>query len=177
MYKQIETGTIEKGKIQQVFACIYAPEAKPYINYDPMPELKDVNVPLVLMSMRWDGTIGFPGGHTDGQDLQTALIREMFEEINADAVDARRFEPLATFASDRHNIHSFSYRVTENEIRRLQILSMGAPHFISENQGCFLTQIFDDKGKGYSQLLKNNFCATARMELELLVSSKGLLNK
>jgi ADP-ribose pyrophosphatase YjhB (NUDIX family) len=172
-YKQIPHGTIEKGKRQLVFVCLYTKHSKPFKNYEyASVELKDKSIPLVLMLLRQDGSLGFPGGGVEkGEDLVTALSREVREEINY-RLDVNKLKPLMSFSTLASNFHSFSYEVnSEEDIRKIQQDALYAQHFLSENGGCVLQQVIDYKGKGYPNFLKNNFCSSAKMEFEELIKN------
>lgn len=172
-YRRIETLKQEHGKAQMVFCAIYA-KAKPYLNYAHVPKAnRGVDIPLVLMLLRWDGYIGFPGGHVDeGESLTEAAVRELKEEINLD-VHEDDLTPLATFTGDGINIHSFCMDVYEEEIRLMIRNAVDAEHFLSENQGCFAMQVANfERNNGLDQFRRNNFKATALMELDVLIAEK-----
>jgi U8 snoRNA-decapping enzyme len=179
-YIKIPTGLIEKGKFQTAFLAIYTKNAKPFYNYEGIPEhVKNANVPTIIMQMRTDGSIGFVGGYVnDGETVQEGLLREIIEEIGAN-LDVARIEPLATFMTEKVNIHSFCYEVEDlKTIMEIQAKSLTAVHNPAEHGGCFLHKIVNyDLCKGHSNFLKNQFSGTAKQELKILVKEKGLLVK
>jgi hypothetical protein len=85
-YNRIDTGNIQKGKSQMVFACLYTKNAAPYKQYPHIPEQdRNKTIPLVLMQVRWDGRLGFPGGEAEpGENLLVAIQRELGEELDLD---------------------------------------------------------------------------------------------
>jgi U8 snoRNA-decapping enzyme len=177
MYKFIETGKRHPRMVDMVFGAIYCEAATPNRYYTGVPkERRGDKIPLVLMLLRWDGCIGFPGGKVDsGEDLETALKRELREEINFN-VDLRKAKllcSLATESNDRH-IHCYEYNVgDESWFRHAITQAAQAEHFLSESQGCFGVQIAHfEGGGGIYDFLKNNFKATAKMELECLIRTK-----
>jgi U8 snoRNA-decapping enzyme len=174
MYHFIETGKRHPDNTDMVFGAIFAADAKPYRQYTQVPKSeRGKNIPLVLMMMRWDGLIGFPGGKVDpGESLEKALWRELQEEVNIGSLpgyDPKLLCSLATDSGDRH-IHCYEIPVAESTIRNIIQFAAHGEHFISENQGCFAVQVaYFDKGGGILEFMKHNFKATAKMELEALI--------
>jgi len=178
MYKFIETGKRHSRMVDMVFGAIYCEgeAATAHGYYTGVPkELRGDQIPLVLMLLRWDGFVGFPGGKVDeGEDLITALRRELREEINfnVDPKKANLLCSLATQNDDRH-IHCYEYNVGKSWFRHAITQAAQAEHFLSETQGCFGVQVAHfEGGGGIYDFLKNNFKATAKMELECLIRTK-----
>lgn len=172
MHKTIAPMTIEPGKRQMVFGAIYT-KTQPYLHYKEIPkEKRGIKIPLVLMIMRWDGWIGFPGGNVDpGESLYEALGREMVEEINYKPDKVELFKPMISFSLQDRNIHAFKHQVYKEEMIEIIRNATYGEHFLSENQGCFALQIanFEDN-KGISQFMNHNYKATAKAELIQLIS-------
>ena len=177
---KIKTGLIEEGKSQSVFLIPFARKCQVYkYYYETGPQQREMLIPLVLMQLRWDGTLGFPGGLVNkGEDLIKALIREAKEEfaliINEKL--SKEIKPLSTYSDDSINIHSYYLEVNYEKIKEMQENSFRAKHFYCENQGCILPQIADFKGKGIKKFLTNNFYLTAKEELIDLINTENLLN-
>ena len=180
MYTKIKTGLIEDWKSQSVFLIPFARECQVYKYYDETgPQQREIIIPLVLMQLRWDGTLGFLGGLVNkGEDLIKALIREAKEEfaliINKEL--SKEIKLLSTYGDDSINIHSYYLEVSYERIKEIQRNSFGAKHFYSENQGCILPQIADFKGEGIKKFLTNNFYLTAKEELKDLIKKENLLD-
>jgi U8 snoRNA-decapping enzyme len=134
-------------------------------------------VPLVLMHMRWDGFVGFPGGKVDeGEELLDGLVRELKEEYNFDV--NHRAVHLCSHADNHGELHThnFEIRVNELEMREAIIAATEARNFLSEVQGIFAVQVAEFEANiGYSQFRKNNFKASAGMQLDALVKRHGWL--
>ncbi len=174
MYHFIETGLRHPENTDMVFAAIYSDPGTPgpHIN---VPRTQRGQVPLVVMLLRWDGFIGFPGGRVEpGEDLLTALRRELFEEIACEKEYRNAtLEPLcslATDAGDRH-IHCYEYKLECDKcIQRVIHRAPLARGFLKEVQGAFAVQVAHfESGGGIMDFLQNKFRATAKMELEHLI--------
>lgn len=173
MYKFIETGKRHSENTDMVFVAIHCPKSIPYEHYHYVPKAeRGKNIPLVLMLMRWDGCIGFPGGTVDpGETLMQALVREAKEEINFN-LDPERATPLCSLAhldGVRH-IHCYEYPCVQPELLSVMTNAMNAEHFLAECQGCFAVQVANfEGGGGIGQFLAHQFKATAKMELVYLI--------
>ena len=183
MYKFIETGKRHPDKTDMVFAAIYCEAgtvhlAPPYIN---VPKgLRGTPLPLVLMMLRWDGCIGFPGGKVESrEELLIALRRECEEEVNFkfSHVNSRLalLCSLATLNDDRH-IHCYEYQISNNAMIEAVRQATEGEHFMHECMGCVTVPIANfEGGGGVIEFFKHNFKATAKMELECLIKRKGWL--
>jgi U8 snoRNA-decapping enzyme len=179
VYTLIETGKRHSKLADMVFVALHCAESIPYRNYTHVPKKeRGKKIPLVLMLMRWDGCIGFPGGNVDpGEDLSGAVLREAMEEINYD-LDPVRVRPLCSFAPEGKepamHIHCFECPITQDEMVAAISGAPLAEHFLAETQGCFAVQVARFKGGvGIDDYLKHNFKATAKMELEALIKKHG----
>lgn len=180
MFFHIEPGLRHLENRDMVFGAIYCDAAEPYIKYDQVdPKDRGRKIPLVLMLLRWDGCIGFPGGKVDaGETLMQAFCRELSEEINfiPHEINATL---LCSFTDETDNmhIHCFEYQVSEYLLREIIQDASEAEHFLAETQGVFAAQIAEFKGRGgFSEFRKNNFKATAGMELDFLVKKHEWLS-
>lgn len=170
-FKLIETGQLGKkvGKRDMVFSIIYTKTAQPYLYYRELPEKdRPMNIPLVLIQARWDGKLGFCGGHVDTEDksLKEAVLREMYEEINFDA-NMDNLVPFKTFANEKVHIHSFLYEVDEKKIKKIYRNSQDADHFGAENCGSIIMQIHE---KSIPALMKGCWSGTAKEELKAFIT-------
>lgn len=175
MYNKIETGTVEKGKLQCVFLLIYCRDGKPHKKYS-LPNGRKL-IPKVLSLNRHDGFVGFIGGKVDpGETLIEGLIREVEEETGLILSPTLPIEPLATYSDKEANIHSFSLEVTVNELLDMATIISKSENFGIEITGFALNHIEEYiSSGGLEQVLNQNWKATGRFELIELIKQKELL--
>lgn len=172
-FRQCNGLEINEKKLNCVFMSFYT-----HLNVKDKYKGKTELVPAVLMQMRVDGAIGFPGGKVEKTDytknlneyrLKKALMRELKEEINLDMrLDFSKINHLSTFASNELYIHNFSYKLTEEEFMKVFEQS-NKPLNIAENAGCIICLLNNfGHGQGYRNFQKNNFKATSLAELRML---------
>lgn len=192
MTEKVKTGLTGNGdELNCVFVSILAKNVQPYINYREPKNLrrKDLKVPIVLAQMRWDGSIGFPGGKVDDTDkingvvtrdsLINALCREINEEINIplDKIDKNNFQELCTFKDTKEDtgesiyIHNFIYKVEEKDLIPILKNALNSPNIISENCGNILLHLVDySDSKGLNNLLSHRYSGSAKEELLELIN-------
>ena len=170
MYKKIKTGMIEDNKLQCVFILIYCKDGKPH--------KQDGTIPIILTINRHDGYIGFVGGKVEkNETLLEGLYREVKEEIGY-SIDINNVKPLATYTDENSNIHSFKYLVDYETIKNITKDIMLSEHYGIEITGFSLNHIKEyQDSKGIKQLLKQNWTATSKLELNQLIKDEKLLNK
>lgn len=156
-----------------------------YANYPEVAEaFRNVPIPLLLMTSRWDGHIGFPGGYAEqGETLRDTCIREAYEELG-----------ITLSADEIHKLRAVSLHETADKTIVLYTLHVGmdralemmhgaryAPHFLSETCGVMLQQVANfnmgnGKVKGYAEFIKNNFAPTAEAQVKDLMRYRGWLD-
>lgn len=180
-----------EGKKDMVFAIIYTEEAKPYLHYSYFlnnkdPELRakaNLNVPCVLAQVRWDGKFGFVGGHVEEwhNSLLEGLHDELHEEIGWDLTLEELTAiavPHATYTNGSVNISSYKIKVDYETLKMLQANADKGEHFLAENCGNVILQVFDNgKINSYQNIMNQTFSGTGNLEFAKLVEDEQLLDK
>lgn len=166
---------------QMVFCIVHAPHSQPWSDYEALnnqPEKQEAIIPVVIQMMRWDGWIGNPGGFVDADEsLQTAMLRELKEELNFEPAPDR-LRPLISHqntARGKFFIHCFECEVSEAELRQILKNQHQAEHYFSEGTA-FAVQLiqFPAPVCGLSEYMQHNFKATAKIELQALLERYSL---
>jgi U8 snoRNA-decapping enzyme len=156
-------------KKQAAFLALYT-EHPIYENYLEIPEAsRKMNVPLVLMVHRWDGTIGFPGGIVEeGENIRQALLREIMEEIGHD-ITAYRND--AEFVCSHHvssslETHLFALKISFEEYRTIMQNFPQSKHVLSEITGLISPHFrnYPDH-RVFNQFLNSNFAPGVKDEI------------
>ncbi|XP_046561154.1 LOW QUALITY PROTEIN: U8 snoRNA-decapping enzyme-like [Haliotis rubra] len=138
----------------------------------------------VLMQMRFDGVIGFPGGLVEkGEDPVCGLNREMEEEICLD-LTSHRFtdqDHVVSFLNEDKSLvlHFYKKEVSLEEFKALEIQNLQAPEYGIETYGIVRPPLFTmgDGLRGFPAFLANHFAGNAREELVIGLSLSNLLSQ
>ncbi|KAM6160204.1 U8 snoRNA-decapping enzyme [Erethizon dorsatum] len=154
--------------------------------YAPDPGMLFGRIPLryaVLMQMRFDGRLGFPGGFVDSQDstLEDGLNRELREELGeaVSAFSVERTDYCSSHAGTRPRVvtHFYTKRLT---LEQLEAVEAGAPkakdHGL-EVLGLVRVPLYTlrDGVGGLPAFLENSFIGVAREQLLEALQDLGLL--
>ncbi|XP_006056308.3 U8 snoRNA-decapping enzyme isoform X2 [Bubalus bubalis] len=154
--------------------------------YAPNPGLLFGRIPLryaVLMQMRFDGRLGFPGGFVDLRDgsLEDGLNRELGEELGeaAGAFRVERADYRSSHAGSRPRVvaHFYTKLLT---LEQLTAVEMGAPRARDhglEVLGLVRVPLYTlrDGVGGLPAFLENTFIGNAREQLLEAIQNLGLL--
>lgn len=161
-------------KRQAAFLALYNsgyPLYRDYTNLSKVPNPEE-KIPTILMINRWDGKIGFPGGHVDpGESPLEALKRELLEEINYEV----RKEPTFVCRIEAPNtiLHFYAQEIPDfKELKSIVRQSLAARHYGSEVTGVFLQHLKtykDDKGLA-TFLQGSNLVYGVKQEIEDLLA-------
>lgn len=188
-FKELNKNEILQDKPHCVFVSIVCRNAEPFKKNKEEKKYrnKDKKVTLCLMQMRWDGSLGFPGGKIDNNEIENnivteeilinGLIREMEEEIglNRNKINPNNFKKLCTFTDDKFYIHNYIYDVDFEEFEYIFKNSINSQNIISENCGSVVLHLTDySSDKGIPNLLQHRYSATAKLELLKLLNFLGL---
>ncbi|XP_031564619.1 U8 snoRNA-decapping enzyme-like [Actinia tenebrosa] len=145
----------------------------------------------VLMQLRFDGTIGFPGGFVDSDEsLETAVNREVTEELG------KTTEPLLItqenyvvthlyeeFVAEldmtkRLCLHFFAKKITPKQFLELETRKEDMSNIDFEVLGTIRCPLYTlrDKQGGLPSFLKNNFVGCARQQLLIGIAREELLS-
>ncbi|XP_021374732.1 uncharacterized protein LOC110464043 isoform X2 [Mizuhopecten yessoensis] len=126
----------------------------------------------ILMQMRFDGVIGFPGGLVDpGEDPVEAANREMVEEVGLDLTkhSISKDNHITSFFNARKSLvlHFFGLEVTLGEFCDIERRNLQAPDYGSETLGLIRPPLYTmgDNYRGLPAFLSNGFAGNARDEL------------
>ncbi|XP_060083283.1 U8 snoRNA-decapping enzyme-like [Ylistrum balloti] len=128
----------------------------------------------ILMQMRFDGVIGFPGGLVDpGENPVEAANREMVEEIGLDLKkhSITKDNHIVSYFNDKKSLvlHFFGLEVTLEEFCAIELQNLQAPDYGSETLGILRPPLYTmgDNYRGLPAFLSNSFAGNARDELLL----------
>ncbi|XP_050996110.1 U8 snoRNA-decapping enzyme [Acomys russatus] len=147
-------------------ALLYAPDPRKLFGRFPTRF-------AVLMQMRFDGRLGFPGGFVDAQDssLEDGLNRELLEELG-DAVSAFRVERSdyrSSHIAPRPRVvaHFYAKRLTLEQLQAVEARAPQAKDHGLEVLGLVRVPLYilRDGGGGLPSFLENSFIGAAREQL------------
>jgi hypothetical protein len=176
--KKIRFGCGDPAKKRGVFAAITA-VSRIYEGYeDPSMSAEDKQrlYPLVLMMQRWDGTIGFVGGFTDGRNPMMQLVDEIYEELGMRDVKASDFEPLVSHEAEDIIVDLYRCNVGKGPtdvipVRHLRRVIEGAAmakHSISEGAAFWAHLVDYGRGRGFPALRRSSLATAVGEELDVL---------
>lgn len=170
--------TANPARRSAAHVAIYHRGHRLYETYKPSAPSKAVAeavIPTVLMVNRWDGRIGFPGGHVDpGETPAQAAIRELREEINFTVDSEDQLKHLGVWEGPTTDLHFFAMELPSPDFQDFKNAvrdATSAEHFGSEITGVFLQHLWTyDNGMGLTTFLQsaNLVYAVSKQLQELL---------
>ncbi|XP_031199438.1 U8 snoRNA-decapping enzyme [Mastomys coucha] len=147
-------------------ALLYAPDPRKLFGRIPMRF-------AVLMQMRFDGRLGFPGGFVDAQDscLEDGLNRELREELgeatSAFRVERSDYRSSHIAARPRVVAHFYAKRLTLEQLQTVEARAPQAKDHGLEVLGLVRVPLYilRDGGGGLPAFLENSFIGAAREQL------------
>nr|XP_002125879.2 U8 snoRNA-decapping enzyme-like [Ciona intestinalis] len=137
----------------------------------------------VMMQLRFDGTLGFPGGFVDGgENLENGLNRELYEEIGL--TQANHFTETDYFGSWYHEHirlmdHFYVKKLTENDFVKLENRTLECHDWGGETMGIIRVPLQkSSKNPNFyslSQFFQHNFIGNAKHQLIQVLVEKNIL--
>lgn len=138
----------------------------------------------VLMQMRFDGHLGFPGGIIEpGEEVLLGLIREMVEEINfdSDKIMLSEHNHVVTHWNPKGKIllHFYALEVTEEQIRTIEHRALDSIDFGEEVMGMFRVPLYtmSDGCRGFPTFIKHSFVGSAYAQLRRGLLHAGIMSE
>lgn len=138
----------------------------------------------ILMQIRFDGYLGFPGGKVDEhEDIVSALNRELKEEIDLDLEKhkVKLEDHVVTHVNDKLNLvtHFFFLHVTYQEFKEIERCALEAEHFGEEVLGITRVPLYTmaDDYHGLPVFLTHRFIGNCREQLLKALEFRNILNE
>ncbi|KAK9499324.1 hypothetical protein O3M35_002377 [Rhynocoris fuscipes] len=134
---------------------------------------------IILMQLRFDGHIGFPGGVVDaGENVEEALNRELSEEMDIPASVMMEIEDRKFIHYNKKRsllLHFFIKQVSPELLRNIELRSTKALEYGNEVLGVLRVPLYTmgDGYRGFPAFLQNKFIGNAKYQL---IESLKLLN-
>ncbi|CAL8103683.1 unnamed protein product [Calicophoron daubneyi] len=127
----------------------------------------------VMMQIRFDGDIGFPGGLIEPEDesLTAGLNREVLEEMGSGSPSLKFEESDFLFAhrclETGRVLYFYAKRISPEEFRELELNVLKAEEYGKETLGVLRVPLYtmDDGFRGLPQFLTNSFSGNAKLQL------------
>ncbi|XP_071178544.1 U8 snoRNA-decapping enzyme-like [Mytilus edulis] len=126
----------------------------------------------IMMQMRFDGLIGFPGGLVDpGENPLDGVNRELEEEIGLDLCKHKLqdSDQVVSFVNKRKNLvlHFYGKEVTVNDFSEIEMKTLSAPDYGNETLGMIRPPLYTmgDRYRGLPAFLSNSYAGNSRQEL------------
>ncbi|XP_022342132.2 U8 snoRNA-decapping enzyme-like [Crassostrea virginica] len=138
----------------------------------------------VLMQMRFDGLLGFPGGLVDpGEHPLQSANRELEEEIGLDLTKCQLSDSdhVVSFVNKNKKLvlHFYGKEVTLSLFQEIELGNLKAPDYGSETLGIIRPPLFTmgDGYRGLPAFLSNSFAGNARQEFLIGLQHYKLLSE
>ncbi|PSN48637.1 U8 snoRNA-decapping enzyme [Blattella germanica] len=127
---------------------------------------------IILMQMRFDGYIGFPGGLIDeGEDIVFGLNRELVEEMHIDInkYPVKEENHVVTHWCPSQNLvlHFYALELPISDLKSIEESAMKAHDYGTETLGTIRLPLYTmgDGYRGFPAFLANNFVGNSKEQL------------
>ncbi|XP_063064172.1 U8 snoRNA-decapping enzyme [Engraulis encrasicolus] len=137
---------------------------------------------IVLMQMRFDGLLGFPGGLVDpsSESLEAGLMRELKEELGIAVPVTPQDHVVSCHAPSCPTLitHFYVKKMEESQIRELEraAVTMATDHGLEVMGMVRVPLYFLKKGGGLPSFLSHSFIGNSRAQLLSALQSLGLMS-
>lgn len=138
----------------------------------------------ILMQMRFDGYLGFPGGLVDeGEDVITGLNRELVEEMNIsptrNLIKDENYVVSHWNESTKLVLNFYAVEVPMDELSRIEQNSVFAHDYGTEVLGTVRVPLYTmgDGYRGFPNFLNNTFCGNSKQQLLYSLHHLGLMTE
>ncbi|XP_028850236.1 U8 snoRNA-decapping enzyme [Denticeps clupeoides] len=138
---------------------------------------------IVLMQMRFDGLLGFPGGLVDlsKETLESGLSRELEEELGVALLVSPEDHVSSSLAPAVPNLitHFYAKKMNESEIKEVEkaAVTVAKDHGLEVLGMVRVPLYFFKRGGGLPAFLSNSFIGSARSQLLSALQSFGLVSQ
>lgn len=169
----LETGLLSPLQQEGAFLWLYSLDGPPY--QKRLAADSRGPYPMVLATLRWDGSFGTMGGKVDpGETLLEGVRREAMEELGFELRDDDVPVPLATYLDGDWHMHSFSLCVPYARLAEARAVASCANRS-PEVAGVVIAPAFaypdklDGTPRGIEAFRQMKFFATSKFELDALL--------
>jgi len=127
---------------------------------------------VILMQLRFDGYIGFPGGIIDeGEDILSGLNRELFEEVNINVqkhpVKEEHYVVTHWCPNKKLLLHFYAVEVSIDDLKVIEEGAVKAHDYGTETLGTLRIPLYTmgDGYRGFPAFLANSFAGNSRDQL------------
>ncbi|CAH1782640.1 unnamed protein product [Owenia fusiformis] len=138
----------------------------------------------IMMQMRCDGYVGFPGGMVDdGENIEAAVNRELREEIglNLKKYEITKEDHFMSQVSEFKKLclHFYVKKVTLEEFFEIEMDCLRAPDHGTEVMGALRVPLYTmgDGMRGLPVFLANQFIGNARQQLITALLKLGIMTE
>ena len=130
------------------------------------------------VQLRWDGTIGFPGGFIKEREEEIPWVG-LNRELGEMTVIIEPKDFLMVHISEQSSFYLFVKELTFEQFLHVEKSILKADEWGNEVLGLMLVPLvqYKDTARGLPRFLNNQFCSTAKNQLLMALYAKGILTE